>query len=45
MFQDCVFDACAQNDTDLAVEQTEDAIYDFCYINGFNCTLTNIFPG
>ena len=33
-----MYDACAQNEIEVAVEQTIDAAIDYCFINGYNCT-------
>ena len=32
-----MFDACAQNDIEVAVEQATFTIVDMCLINGFDC--------
>ena len=40
LLQDCAFDSCAQNNSDLAVNQTIDRLIEECYVNGFNCSDT-----
>jgi len=43
--QDCVFDACAQNDIELAVEQTIGAVIQACNVIGFDCPTPDTTPG